>query len=149
MVRGLIGSLVTAALVTFATPAAAQDQSEQVVMSGPAADSPAVVERWMVDQPAAKVPTSVKALFGSYAMLQGLDMYSTSVALKAGAREANPLMQASMGQALGVKAAMSVATYYVVHKMSKKNRKGAIVTMAILNGVTAAVVANNLRNSRR
>jgi hypothetical protein len=50
---------------------------------------------------------------------------------------------------VAIKAALGVTTYYMVNKMSKKNRKGAIVTMAILNGVTAAVVANNLKNSRR
>jgi hypothetical protein len=149
MARALVASLFTAALVGFVTPVAAQETSIQLVTAAQLPASPRVLELQLVEPPSATTPTTVKALFGSYAVLQGLDLYSTSVALKAGAREANPLMQRSTGQAVAIKAALGVTTYYMVNKMSKKNRKGAIVTMAILNGVTAAVVANNLKNSRR
>ncbi len=146
MARSLIASLFTAVLVAVATPVAAQEHTTPLPQTESVISSPPVAGAWMTDRP---VPKSIKALYGSYAVLQGLDMYSTSVALRAGAREANPLMQTSMGHAIGLKAVMGLTTYYAVNKMSKKNRKGAMVTMVILNGVTAAVVANNLKNSRR
>lgn len=147
MSRSLIASSFIAALFTIATPAAAQESVLQIAQTESLNQSaPLVLEMRMIEPP---VPNSVKGLFGSYAVLQGLDIYSTSVALRRGAREANPLMRTSVGQAVAFKAAMNLTTYYVVNKMSRNNRKGAIVTMVILNGVTAAVVANNMKNARR
>jgi hypothetical protein len=139
--------LFIVAFVSMATPAAAQESAAETAQTGSLTQpAPLVLEMRMVETP---VPKSVKGLFGSYAALQGLDIYSTSAALRRGAREANPLMRTSMKQAIAFKAAMNLTTYYVVNKMSRNNRKAAIVTMVILNGVTAAVVANNMRNARR
>lgn len=147
MSRSLIASLFIAALVTIATPAAAQESVPAIAQTESLTQSaPLVLEMRMIEPP---VPTSVKALFGSYTVLQGLDIYSTSMALRRGAREANPLMPTSMGQAIAFKAAMNLTTYYAVNKMSRNNRKAAIVTMVILNAVTAGVVANNMKNARR
>jgi hypothetical protein len=147
MGRFWFGTVFSVALVLSGSPVAAQDaKSASIGDAGLVAPPPAAVEPWMLERPA---PKSLKVLYGSYAALQGLDVYSTAVALKAGAREANPLMDTNTGSAIGLKAAMSLTTYYAVNKLGKKNRKGAVVVMAILNGVTAAVVANNLKNSRR
>lgn len=146
MSRSLIASLFIAALVTIATPAAAQESVPAIAHESLTQSAPLVLEMRMIEPP---VPTSVKALFGSYTVLQGLDIYSTSMALRRGAREANPLMPTSMGQAIAFKAAMNLTTYYAVNKMSRNNRKAAIVTMVILNAVTAGVVANNMKNARR
>jgi hypothetical protein len=50
---------------------------------------------------------------------------------------------------LAVKAVSTAASIYFAERAWKKNRKGAIVLMAAINGVTAAVVAHNLRPARR
>jgi hypothetical protein len=91
---------------------------------------------------------TLKVLYGSYFALQGLDVYSTVAARGAGAQELNPMMSGDLGQAIAVKAVAGVTTYYAVNQIAKHNRKAAIVMMAILNGVTAAVVANNMKNAK-
>ena len=92
---------------------------------------------------------TLRALYGSYFALQGADVYSTIAARRAGAREVNPVMDGNVGQALAVKAVAGLTTYYAVNRMAKTNKKAAIVTLAILNGVTAAVVAHNLNTAGR
>ena len=92
---------------------------------------------------------TLRALYGSYFALQGADIYSTVVARRAGAREVNPVMDGNVGQAIAVKAVAGLTTYYAVNRMAKTNKKAAIVTMAILNGITAAVVANNIKTAGR
>ena len=52
------------------------------------------------------------------------------------------------GAMLAVKALSTAGTIYFVERAWKKNRKGAVVTMAIINGAMAAIAANNLRNAR-
>jgi hypothetical protein len=99
-------------------------------------------------QPERREPSAaMKTLFGSYFALQGADVYSTAAAQRSGAHEINPVMDGNLGQVLAVKALTGLTTYYAVNKMAKTNRKAAIVTLAILNGVTAAVVVHNLKNS--
>jgi hypothetical protein len=97
----------------------------------------------------ARSSRTLRTLFATYGALQGLDIYSTNVAVRAGAYEANPLMAGNTGRVLGMKAVMGLTTYYAVNNIAKKNRKMAVITMFVLNGVSAAVVAHNLRNSRR
>jgi hypothetical protein len=48
-----------------------------------------------------------------------------------------------------VKAAAGASTIYFAERMWKKNRLGAVIVMAALNGATAAIVTRNQRNSRR
>jgi hypothetical protein len=52
-----------------------------------------------------------------------------------------------MATTIAMKAASSVGTVYIAEKMWKKHRAGAIVLMAAMNGVSAAVVAHNNRNT--
>ena len=95
-------------------------------------------------------PVALTTLYGTYAMLQALDVISTRRALSAGATEQNPLMKSGqIGAMVAVKAAAGVSTIYFAEKLWKKNRLGAIVVMAALNGAQAAVVAHNTRNVRR
>lgn len=91
----------------------------------------------------------LNVLYGSYFSLQGADVYSTMVARRAGAREINPVMDGNLGQMMAVKAVTGLTTYYAVNRMAKTNKKAAIVTLAILNGVTAAVVVHNLKTPGR
>ena len=95
-------------------------------------------------------PMALSALYGTYAALQAMDVISTRRALSTGATEQNPLMKSGqMGAMVAVKAAAGVSTIYFAEKLWKKNRLGAIIVMAALNGTQAAVVAHNTHNVRR
>ena len=96
-----------------------------------------------------KPSSTLRALYASYFALQGADVYSTVAARRSGAREINPVMSDNLGQVMAVKAATGLTTYYAVNRMAKSNKKAAIVTLAILNGVTAVVAAHNLKNASR
>ena len=95
-------------------------------------------------------PVALSALYGTYGTLQALDVVTTRRAIAAGAIERNPLMKnGNMGAMIAVKAAAGVSTIYFAERMWKKNRVGAVIVMAALNGASAAIVAKNQRNSRR
>lgn len=96
-------------------------------------------------------PASLPGLYATLGALQALDVYSTRRALGAGAHETNGLMRKASGGSitmLAVKALSSAGTIYFTERAWKKNRKGAIALMAVINGVTAAVVVRNVRNGR-
>jgi hypothetical protein len=104
---------------------------------------------WALSQ-TQKRPVALSALYGTYGALQALDVMSTRRALTAGAQERNPLMKnGHMGAMIAVKAAAGVSTIYFTEKLWKKNRVGAVIVMAALNGASAAIVAHNQRNTRR
>jgi hypothetical protein len=108
------------------------------------------LEPWMIDRPLNR-PGAMKALYGTLGALQVLDIYSTRRALNRGGSEVNPLLEKAAGNEaamMAVKAISTASTIYFAERAWKKNRKGAVVLMAIVNGLTAAVVANNLRNAR-
>jgi hypothetical protein len=98
-----------------------------------------------------KRPGALPILYGSLGALQALDVYSTRRALGAGAREANPLLAGAAQRSsamLAVKAISTATSIYFTERAWKRNRKGAVVLMAVINGVTAAVVVRNLRQPR-
>jgi hypothetical protein len=159
--------LLTAAMATAAPAAVAPDAFLVMAPTQPASALTAVefaaqpareaqvlrprVERWMVDRQESR-PAALPLMYATLGALNALDVYSTRHALAAGAREANPLMDRASGNAgamMAVKAASMAGTIYFTERAWKKNRKGAIITMAIINGATAAIVANNLRNAKR
>jgi len=118
------------------------------------APSAAVAAAWAkeVEHRQTLYPTtskSMKALYASYGVMQGLDMYSTIAARRNGAREVNPIMDTGYAQASLVKGLMAAGTFAAVKKIEKKNKKAAVITMVAMNVATAAVVANNFRNARR
>jgi hypothetical protein len=94
---------------------------------------PPTLEAWMVDAPQRR-PASLPVLYAALGALNVLDVYSTRRALAADAYEGNPLMRP--------------AAIYFSERAWKKNKKGAVIVMALVNGATAAVVARNLRNAR-
>jgi hypothetical protein len=109
------------------------------------------VDAWMTD-PRDRRPAVLPAMYASLGALQVMDVYSTRGALGAGASEANPLMQkaaGSSGTMLAMKALSTAGTIYFAERAWKKNRKGAIAVMAVVNGVTAAIAARNVRNAQR
>jgi hypothetical protein len=100
--------------------------------------------------PTPKRPIALSTLYGTYGVLQALDLVSTRRALASGARESNPLMNdGHLGTMIAVKAAAGASTIYFTEKLWKKNRVGAVLVMAALNGATAAIVARNHRHSLR
>lgn len=96
-----------------------------------------------------KRPSLLPAMYAAQAALQALDAHSTYAAINRGAVEANPLMKGVVGNKgvmMAVKAGVAASTILLAEKMWKRgNRVGAIATMLIANGVTAAVVANNYK----
>jgi hypothetical protein len=141
MIRPLIGFIV----LSVATPVVAADKPEVV------APSAAVAAAWANEADAHQGPSApaFNALYGSYGALQTLDVVSTIKARQQGAREANPMMAGSFGQASARKVLLAAAAVAGVKSLEKKNRKAAFVTMVALNVATAAIVVNNYRNARQ
>ena len=94
-------------------------------------------------------PMVLPALYMGSALLQGYDAYSTLSVLKHGGREANPVMKGITqypAAFIGVKAVVTVTSIMAAERMWKNhNRIGAIVTMAVSNGLMAYVAAHNSR----
>lgn len=112
--------------------------------------TPAVPEVWMVNRTETR-PAALPMMYAALGALQAFDVYSTRRALGAGANEANPLLRRAAGNSgamLAVKALSTAGTIYFTERVWKKNRKGAVVLMAAINGVTAAVAMRNVRNAR-
>ena len=51
--------------------------------------------------------------------------------------------------ATAVKVLMAATTIAAVRVIEKKNKKAAAIALIAMNGVTAAVVVNNMKNARR
>jgi hypothetical protein len=91
-------------------------------------------------------------MYAATVALQALDAHSTLTAIGHGAQEANPVMKGVVGNRgalLAVKAGAAAGTIYIAEKLWRRNRAGAIVLMAVVNGVTAAVVAHNYKVAGR
>ncbi len=99
--------------------------------------------------PRDKRPLALPALYAAQAALQALDAHSTYAAIGRGGVEANPLMKGVVGNKgamMAVKAGVAASSIWMAERMWKKgNRAGAIATMLVVNGITAAVVANNYK----
>lgn len=149
-------ALILAATLSSTTgevSARAGEQLQPAPLAAAIAAAPALetaTERWTVDAKVTR-PAGVSVLYGTLGVLQALDVYSTRRAIGKGGTEINPLMKPAVGSQAGMlalKAASTAGAIYFAERAWKKNRKGAVVMMAIVNGVTAAVVARNLRNAR-
>ena len=94
-------------------------------------------------------PMVLPALYVGSAILQGYDAYSTLTVLKHGGREANPMMKGITqypAAFIGMKAVVTATSIVAAERMWKNhNRVGAIVTMAVSNGLMAYVAAHNSR----
>jgi hypothetical protein len=151
-----ITTLTLAVLFTGAIHASAAGQDSDTPGTAPiagavtrAAKDAEPTTLWTMSQ-TPKRPGMLPVLYGTYAGLQVMDIVSTQKAISAGALEANPLMKkGGMATAVALKAAAGVGMFYASEKMWKKNRVGAIALMAVMNGVTAAVVVHNNHNAAR
>jgi hypothetical protein len=98
-----------------------------------------------------KRPAALPVLYVSLGALQVLDIYSTNSALQVGAREANPAASpfaGSTGAMIGLKTATTASSIFFAERLWKKNKAGAIIMMAAVNGAAAAVSIHNLRNAK-
>ena len=101
--------------------------------------------------PAVKRPAALPALYVTLGVMQAMDIYSTSAALKAGAKEANPTaapFAGNTGSMIGLKAATMAGTIFFSERMWKTNKVGAIAMMVAINGATAAVSMHNMQNAK-
>jgi hypothetical protein len=93
----------------------------------------------------------MSSLYVSTAVMQGLDVHSTMMALDRGGAEANPLMKGLTGNKaafIAFKAGITATTIYAAHQTSKKNRVAAIVTLVAINSAYAMIVSHNYRVAR-
>jgi hypothetical protein len=91
------------------------------------------------------------SLHATTMVAQMLDVHSTLQALDRGAVETNPVMGGlvkNKAAFVGVKAAMGAGLVLATHKMSKRNRIGAIVMSAAINGVYLYVAHHNYKVAR-
>ena len=141
------------AALGFSNVAAAAGKEENPIVTAPVAAAESAIAWPMasVYAPELKRPGLLPALYVTLGAVQAWDLYSTSLALKAGAHEANAAaapFASNKGSMLGLKAATMAGTILCAEKMWKKNRVGAIVMMAAINGATAAVAMHNMQNAR-
>ncbi len=94
-------------------------------------------------------PGALMPLYGSFAALQGLDIYTTRRAIGRGGQEGNPIMRAAVQRdstMIAAKAAGSVVAIWATERLWKKKRpKLAIASGIVLNVVSGLVVMNNYR----
>lgn len=91
------------------------------------------------------------SLYATTAVVQMLDVHSTLKALDAGAREANPLMKGLVSHRAAfvtVKAGVAAGLIYAGHRLSKRHRAQAAITLAIINAGYVAVIAHNYHVAR-
>ena len=99
-----------------------------------------------------KRPAILPALYASLGALQAWDVYTTSRAVRSGAREVNPVIAPLTGhlaRTIALKAATTAGTVLFVERLWRQSRVAAVVVLAVTNGATMAVAMNNLRNVRR
>ena len=149
-------ALVIVGLVLFAAPCVSPVSAQEGpadASSTPIAD--AVVAATQISQQtilpapvAPRRPAVLVGLYTSFVALQIGDAVSTFKALENGGVEANPAMKgltSNKGAMFAMKAGASLGTIYLAEKLWKKNRTAAIVTMVVMNGAYAAIVAHNAR----
>jgi hypothetical protein len=94
-----------------------------------------------------KRPTALTSMYVGLAGLQAFDVYSTMSALKAGAREANPVMSGVVGHPaafVALKAGMTTMSIVAAEKMWRQGKRAqAIAVMAVSNGFMTFVAAHN------
>lgn len=144
MVPSMLRPMVVVLVLCAGTPVVAADKAD--IVSPSAAVAAAWAKEGKQQGPSTK---ALRVLYGSYGALQTLDMVSTIKARQQGAREVNPMMSGSYGQATATKVLLAAATTAGVMAIERKNRKAAFVTMVALNVATAAIVATNYRNARQ
>jgi hypothetical protein len=146
LASGSVGTpAVSPTLIAIPVAATGTSTAEQ------APTAPAAPAAWTLDRPVNR-PAALPVMYVMLGGMQAFDIYSTRRAITSGGgQEVNPLLKQAAGNSgtmLAVKAASTAATIYFAEKMWKKNRKGAMILLAVVNGATAAVAVRNMRNAR-
>jgi hypothetical protein len=144
------GALTLSAQGTIPMTPTAAAPLAQAIARAATADADPTVTLWSMSQAPRKRPAMLPVLYGSYGLLQAMDIVSTKRAIAAGAHEANPLAKGgNLGSTIAIKAGTGAATFFAAEKLWKKSRVGAVVMMVAANSLSAVVVAHNQRNARR
>jgi hypothetical protein len=146
-----IAALVTIIGLAISGAAVAAGNDEKPMASAEKLTITVPISATYVPATPAKRPTILPVLYATLGAMQAFDLYSTAAALKAGAHETNPMAAAYAGNTasmLALKATTTAGTIFFAERLWKKNRVGAIVLMAAINGATAAVSMRNMRNAR-
>jgi hypothetical protein len=151
--------IIAAALLSLVTvsPVFAADASDVAMPTAATLDLSAALS----GAPAQAAPTFATNIVGSqrpsalvpmYALsfvLQGYDAYSTVSALKAGGREANPMMQSVVGSPVAftaVKVGTAAATFLLSERLWKTHHRGAALAVMVASNIGMSMVAvNNAR----
>jgi uncharacterized protein DUF5658 len=117
-------------------------------------DSPPVAPASSTEAPAAGTAARGQGrgvlvpLYVSFVALQALDTHSTLLAVSRGAKETNPIAAPFVehpARLVAFKAGMTVGTLYLIERVRRHSRVGAIVLTAAINSAYATVVVNNYR----
>jgi hypothetical protein len=137
--------LVTASLSGLPLPS-----QDPVTQSLPIVDTVVSVQSDL--EGLSKRPAILPVLYSAYGALQGLDVYTTHRALRAGAAEANPVVGHVAPRPVlfaAMKAVTAVVTVYSVERLWRRHRIGAVILMTAVNGATSWAVARNARVAGR
>jgi hypothetical protein len=108
----------------------------------PAAQNPGSATDARADRPRLLIP-----LYSSFAVLQALDVHSTTRALDGAiAVEGNPMMKGIVGQPVAfaaMKAGTAAGIIYAVEKLRKTHPRAAVILMTGLNSAYISIVAHN------
>ena len=112
-----------------------------------------VVAVMLLAAPAAAQPADrlVDAMVITHAILQGLDIHSTTAVLAQGGREQNPIVRPIAGHLpafIAVKAAVTLGVAVFAKEAKRRHRVAALVVVIGLNVLYAVVVRHNYRQLR-
>jgi hypothetical protein len=147
-----IAVVVTVIGMSFSTAAFAAGHDDQQIVTAAAESRTITLTSSSNYQPQLTRPALLPALYVTLGGMQAWDLFSTSAAVKAGAREANPSAAPfanNTGSLLGLKLATTASTIFFAERAWKHNRVAAVVMMAAINGATAVVAMQNVRNASR
>jgi hypothetical protein len=148
-----------ATIAEFEWEPATEPLASQLTISGewliaPGLTAPAMPRAGAASGPAEASfdPGLFRGMYLTFGLLQGADVFSTIVAVKSGAREANPLMRVladSPAPLIAVKATATVATVYLIERIRKRSPVVAAVTLAAIDSAYGVVVMHNVRVIKR
>jgi hypothetical protein len=129
---------------------AASAPAESVAAAVTTTEAAPALPSWVVPSRHEKRPAALVALYGTYGALAIADLTSSKKAFAAGGHEGNPLMGSGhTSRMVLVKGAGAALSIYFAERMWKKNKVGAIITMAVVNSISASVVAHNVGIAKR
>jgi hypothetical protein len=97
-----------------------------------------------IDAPVDRERQVFLSMYATQGLLQTLDVMTTTTALAAGHREANPLFKnGSLSTMVIAKAAAVGVNIWAVERLRKTNPKAAMWLMKVSNAMMSAVVVNN------